>query len=92
MVNLLERIAELPTLVALKVTEDSCPCSECRSRGQVGWPTPLGGEPHHFEWTCGKHSLARMVHLRMLFKKRRAVFRPPSGKSYRDQANGHSVS
>ena len=80
MVNLLERIEELPTPVALKVTSDPCPCESCRRRGKVGWPEPLD-EPRRFVWTCAKHSLARMVHLRALFKRKGAVLQRPLVKN-----------
>ena len=69
-------IDKLPPFVALRITDTPCRCDECRSRGLVGFPEPLG-EPHHFVWQCAKHSLARMVRLRQLFKRRGAVLRQP---------------
>ena len=85
--KLLGRITELPTPVALRVTEDPCPCEHCRSRGVVGWPEPLD-EPHHFVWQCGKHALARIRLGRFwITQKQKAAFRQPSGKSNATKRN-----
>lgn len=57
--KILDRIEELPTPVALRVSEAPCPCKDCHSRALVGWPTPPDA-PHHFQWTRAGHALARI--------------------------------
>ena len=75
------KIEQLPTPVALRVTEDPCRCAGV-PLARFGWLANTHWTSRaHYTWTCGKHALKRMVHLRALFKKQRAVFRPPSPKA-----------
>ena len=77
----MKRIEDLPQFIARRLTEQPCRCEECRLQGLIGWPVPMGAEPHHYLWCCSGHALKK---IRLgYYAKRKAAFRQPSRNSTR---------
>jgi hypothetical protein len=67
----------MPSGVAMRLSESPCRCVACRRAGKVAWLVPAD-HPHHYEWQCSGHALARIKLGRyfMRQKAKAAVKRP----------------